>query len=602
MKRLLPWIKGFLSAYGMRAVIDTALRPEWFAEKTEYYTESVYQLLGYYDFVFLLLWIVCSVFFIYMSGQKQVKDAGVCILSIVFAILVPVGQVLRDLGTVSPLFGSFVNLVKTILIVAGLFFFFMEAISWLTAFLQKKNFLTNNVGFFERGSFWKCFVILETVYLLAVLINFPGNMCYDTEGQMMQVLGEKAYSTHHPLVSTLLFGLPVLFGVKVLGSKVAGIFIYMLIQTAMLSTSLSFTVYVMSKKGIDRIILWIMTAIYAISPVYSNIASTAVKDVPFISAFVAYFVVLVLVNDDAEGLKNKRLFVLLVVFGMLTCLFRKNGYYVIVLTGIIWCILKLKELGIKEVIKASLGIFLLGTILAYIIDSSLAAVLHAEKGSAGEAFSLPFQITARYINEHFDELTDREITAISGVLDGDPEKIAGRYNPELADAVKALYITDASGKDIAEYVKVWVAMFFKHPGTYIDGFLAHTYGWYCPNVSTATRYETGEDDFLELHGIFAVTDKIMIFIYRFADRISLLGVLQNAGFAVWGFWYLTYLQRKNKKLRQCGIPLWVSFMICITAPGFMEHTRYAFPILMTMPFFFAYTLTGSEKETINEKA
>lgn len=601
-KKIAPWIKGFLSAYSMRAVIGVALKAEWYSEKTEYYTSSVYELLGEYDFVFLLLWIACSVFFIYFAGKEMRHDKGICVLAALFAVFIPMGQVLKDLGSLAPLFGSFVNVIKTILSVIGFFLFFNETLAWITQYLQKKTFLGENEHFFSKKAFLKSFLILEAVYLLVVIINFPGNLCYDTEGQIMQVMGEAAYSTHHPLLSTFLVGLPVKFGTVVLGSANAGLFLYMIIQTVMFSAALGGTVAVLAKKGLSKQGLWTVQILYLITPIYSNIASTAVKDVPFISAFIGYFTCLVLLTDDSEKLYDKKFMAGFIGLQIATCLLRKNGYYVIGLTGILWCVFSLKKIGTKKFFRAILGMFVIGIVCANIVDSVWARALNANKGSTGEMFSLPFQITARYINDYYDELTDEEISAISGVLGNDMERIAERYNPELADAVKALYKTDASGSEISAYVQAWVKMFFKHPGVYFDGFFVHTYGWYCPNVSTSTRYETIEDDYMVPQGIWAITDKVLVFVYRFADRLSLLGVLQNAAFSVWCFWYLTYLQRKNKTIRLAGIPLWISFLICLIAPGFSEHTRYAFPILMTMPFFGSYTLMTFGRGEINEEA
>ncbi len=600
-KKIMPWIKGFLTAYAMRAVINAPLKAEWYEDKADFFTNSVFELLGRYDFVFLFFWIVCAVFFLYMEGRALKKDTGITVLSLVFAALIPLGQVLLNIGTLSALFGSVVNVIKAIFMIAGFFLFFREGLSYLADLFQKKNFVTKETDLIAEHIFFAGFLVLETVFFLCVLTNFPGNLCYDTEGQMMQVLGEMPYSTHHPLLSTFLMGLPVKASVAITGSKAPGIFVYMIIQSSMLAAALASTLSVLKKRGVKSSVLLTLLLIYTITPVYSNIASTAVKDVPFISAFIGYFVCLVLVTDDIEVLKDRRFAMVFVLMQILTCLLRKNGYYIVIFTGIIWCIGKIKSLGFKGVLKTAVTIFVAGVLAAILADAAMAKATNAAKGSAGEAFSLPFQITALYIDRYSDELTDEEISAISGVLGDDMKGIADRYNPYLADAVKALYNKDAGAGEISAYVGVWIKMFFKHPGAYFDGFFVHTFGWYCPNVTTATRYETVEDDFYAPSGVFATLDKVMIFVYRFADRISLLGALQNAGLAVWAFWFLTYLQKKNR-LRAAGIPLWVSFAVCLMAPGFMEHTRYAFPIIMTMPFFFTYTLTTFDTEACDEKA
>ncbi len=594
-KKLAPWFKGFLTAYAIRAVIDAPMKSEWYADKTEFITDSIYSLLGYYDFVFLLLWVVCALFFVFLSEKNKKTDIPLTVLSVVFACVLPAAQAMRDGHSLSVLFGSLVNLTKTILSVVGFFFFFKEGLGYLTLLIQKKNFLTKENNFYSKKPFLKSFIILESVYLLAVIFNFPGNLCYDTEGQILQVLGQMQWSTHHPLVSTLIIGLPVKYGMILTGSETIGIFIYMLLQITMLSAALSATVFVLAKRKLSSCWLTFVIFLYSFAPVYSNIASTAIKDVPFISALVGYFVCLVLLTEDRELFRNGKFMVVFVLLQMMTCLLRKNGFYVVILGGLIWCVSNIRAYGFKQFIKNVLGVFLIGAAAAMLVNTILAGALHANKGSMGEALSLPFQVTARYINYHYDELTDREIEAISAVLGDDMANIADRYNPYLSDPVKALYKKSAGTKELVNYLGVWTTMFFKHPGVYVDAFFEHTYGWYSPNITTATRYETEDDDFYIPEGIPAVLDKVMIFVYRFADRISLLGVVQNAGFYVWSFWYLTYLQKKNV-LKQAGAVLWVSLLVCFIAPGFMEHTRYAFPIVMTMPFFFFFTVSQTKQE------
>ena len=597
--KIIPWLKGFLTAYAMRAVIETPLQAAWFEERTDYLTASVYALLGEYDFVFLFMWIACAVFFIYLDGCKRDNGKGIIALSAVFSLLIPIGQVLRDFGSLSAIYGSFVNVIITLLQILGFFLFFKEGLGFISLKFQKKNFLTDDTGFWGDKCFLKAFLILEAVYLIAVLLNFPGNLCYDTEGQMLQVLGETAYSTHHPLLVTLIMGLPVKLGETAFGSRGVGIFLYMLIQTLMLASALSFTVKKLSGTGLSKAVLWLVLGIYAAAPVYSNIASTAIKDVPFISAFIVYFVLLTELIRDKERLYSPAFMWRFVLFEALVSLTRKNGFYVVLLTGVVLWLVWAKGCGLKKSIVSACGLFIIATAAYLLISFGLKTALKAEDGHGGEAFSLPFQITARYINQHSDELTDKETVAIEAVL-GDVKTVAERYDPELADAVKALYIEDAGTGAVIEYFKVWISMFFKHPGTYIEGFLVHTYGWYCPNVTAEVRYETPEDDFYEPTGVFALTDKVMIFVYRFLDRISLLGALENAGFYVWLFWFVTYLQKNKKGLRLMGLPLWLSLLVCFASPAFMNHTRYGFPIIMTMPYFTALTCalkTAAEDNT-----
>lgn len=582
-------LKGFLTAYAMRTLIGVALRPEWYETKLDYVIGNVYELLGYYDFVFLLFWVVCTVFYFHFAGQ-DLKKPGNIVMSAILSVLIPMGQCMRDNKSVFPCFSSAVNIVKLILIAAGFFFFFLTGIKALQDFLVKKNFVSDDPGFFKKNPFLKSFLILLSVYSLVTIICYPGNLNADTIGQIYQVYGEFPYSEHHPLLSTLLVG-GLVKGFDVLtGSKAPGLFVYTLLQGVMMSAALSFSIAVLAKRKFSKTGLWTLLIIYAVSPVYTNICSTAIKDVPFMACIVVYFVLLVLYVENSEIIKKPLYLITLIAAETFGMLFRNNGKYMIVITGIFVLIYFFKKLDAKERLLSLTGLFLAALILSTIINSSLSAALHAEKVAGGDMLSLPFQMLGRYYEEYPDDITTSERESIEKVLE--PLEVSlSRYNPDLADQIKCKFRPDCTTKDTVEFIGVCAKLFFRHPATCLDGILVHTYGWYCPIPSSEKRYETPDDDFLTPTGIFETIDKAMVFIYRFLDRISLLGALENVGVFTWLYIFIFSYQKKEglKKYRILGVYYITALLICMAAPAFFEHTRYGFPILFTVPFVIAFT-------------
>ena len=169
------------------------------------------------------------------------------------------------------------------------------------------------------------------------------------------------------------------------------------------------------------------------------------------------------------------------------------------------------------------------------------------------------------------------------------------------NGIKVKYRSDATTGEIVTYLKTFTRLFFKHPGAYIDGFAVHTYGWVSPMASNEKRYETPDDDFLTPTGVFVVIDKGMVFLYRFLNRISILGALENVAFWVWVYAFLFVLQKEKnlRKYRLFGVYMLIALLICFAAPAFLEHVRYGFPILMTVPFVFFFTLCITDKEVEN---
>ncbi|MBP5625264.1 MAG: hypothetical protein J6X36_10380 [Lachnospiraceae bacterium] len=595
----IPFIKGFLTAYAMRATIDVPLRAEWYESARDYVIGNVFALLGEYDFVFLFYFAVCTVFYFFMEGKSE-KNRALTVLSLIFALLVPIGQCARDFKTVSYIFLSAVNVIKFILITIGFAMFFTKMLGFLKEFFQKKNFLKTNEdkpGFFDKKPFLKAYILLFSVYALITLICYPGNINADTIGQIYQVYGEMPYSEHHPILSTLLVGGLVKLFDNITGSQAPGLFAYTLLQCALLAAALSFTVYVLAKKGLKNVCLWTLTLLYAITPVYTNIVSTAIKDVPFMAFVIVYAVLSILYIEDNSRITDVKFFVGLIVSGIFMVLLRNNGIYMMVPTGIVLWLYGIKKKTAKEKVMSFVGLFFAAAVLGMLINTGLSKAVNAEKGAKGEMLSLTFQMLGRYYTEFPDDFTDKDREAIAGVLGPIDNSLDG-YNPDLADQIKVKYRSEATTGEIVAYLKTFTRLFFKHPGAYIDGFAVHTYGWVSPMASNEKRYETPDDDFLTPTGVFEVIDKGMVFLYRFLNRISILGALENVAFWVWVYAFLFVLQKEKnlRKYRLFGVYMLIALLICFAAPAFLEHVRYGFPILMTVPFVFFFTLCIKDKE------
>ncbi|MCR5115903.1 MAG: DUF6020 family protein [Lachnospiraceae bacterium] len=598
----MPFVKGFLTAYAMRATVDVPLRAEWYESTRDFVIGNIFSLLGEYDFVFLFYFAVCTVFYFFME-EKTVKDKGLTILSFIFAVLVPIGQCARDFKTVSYLFLSVVNVIKFILITTGFTMFFIAMLGFLKAFFQKKNFLKtegDKPGFFDKKPFLKAFVVLFSVYALVTLICYPGNINADTIGQIYQVYGEMPFSEHHPILSTLLVGGLVKFFDSITGSMAPGLFVYTLLQCAMLAAALSLSVFALAKKGLKNSCLLVLTLLYAITPVYTNIVSTAIKDVPFMAFVIVYAVLTILYIDDATRITDVKFLAGLIASGTFMVLLRNNGIYMLVPTGLVLWLYGLKKMNAKERVMSFMGLFFAAAVLGVLINVGLSKAVGAEKVAKGDMLSLPFQMLGRYYTEFPDDFSDKDRAAIEAVLGPIDNSLDG-YNPDLADQIKVKYRSEATTGEVMNFMKTFGRLFFKHPLAYIDGFTVHIYGWVSPVVTAEKRYETPDDDFLTPVGIAEVIDKGMVFLYRFLDRISILGALENVAFWVWVYAFVFLLQsEKNlKKYRLFGVYMLIALLICFAAPAFLEHVRYGFPILMTVPFVFFFTLSVKDDKTAN---
>ena len=595
-EKIISCIKGFLTAYALVTVFHAPLSMDVYETGLDFYIASVYELLGMYDFKLLLIGIVCSFFYLYIKQSSRKQESGHPILACFFAACVLLGNSYHEAGCWEYCFGSVVNFLKTGLVFAGYSFLFHEMLRGVDYFLQKGRFVDEKQHFFSKHAFGKTALILCVAYLPFLILSYPGNLCWDVIGQIEQVIFNTGYSAHHPIVHTLIVGGFVQLGKSLFQSYEIGLFMYMLFQLVLFVSALSATVAVLAKQKVRFGALAGLVGLYAIAPVYSNMASTAVKDVPFVSFVIGYIICFSMLIENPQKIKCPRFTGCFILLQLGMILFRNNGVYVAGLSGIAAVVFLWKKYNTKERLKSILFFFAASIVISKMLLAMIGQILQVAPGSSGEMLSVPFQQTARYLQLYQRELTEEERASIEAVL-GDVSEVAAKYDPDISDPVKASFKKDASGSELIGYFKTWLICFFKHPAVYFEAFFHHVYGWFSPFVANSVRYEA-EYDVISQQGLFPQASKLVLFYYRFASRFSLLSVLENVGVYVWSLLFMSAFYWKRRNVRNMVIlsPLWVSLFICIASPCFFLHPRYAFPIMFTIPFLICFMISFGQKE------
>lgn len=587
----MKFLKSFFTSYALCVIFHAPLISTNYETKIDFIIASIYELLGTYDFKFIVSMCLCFCFYQFISNQKESSQNASYILAGFFSFCLLIGQSFYETGTFSYCFGSIINFVKFSLAFIGFTFLFHSLMCLCISFFDKNSFCATKKHFLSNHTLLKSFFIILGSYLPFIILSYPGNLCWDVIGQIEQVISTNGYSTHHPLVHTLLVGGFVKAGDHFFHSYEIGLFAYILFQAAMLSFALAATIKVLVKRNAKFSLLLTLLIIYCITPVYSNVASTALKDVPFCSFVIGYVIFLALLLETPGLLKKPKFIACFIGLQIGTILLRNNGFYVVLLSGLGCFIYLYKKYSLKEKILSIFCSFFGSILIAKIILLILTQILSATPGSKGEMLSIPFQQTARYLQFYKEEISAEEVSAIENVL-GDIHTVAASYNPNISDPVKALFQKDATFTELIQYFKFWLKGFLNHPTVYFDAFFVHIYGWFTPTVPNSIRYEVNYE-LIHQGGLFPYAEKLLIFYYRFANRFSLLGLLENIGVSVWALFFLSYYQKKKKQTAYifAGLPLWISLLVCIASPCFFNHPRYAFPILFTIPFLYGFTLT-----------
>lgn len=598
-KMLFMLLKAFLSAFALTAVFHAPLVAAVYEEKIDFYIASVYELLGNYDFHFLLILVAAFAFFKGTEEKSGEQKPGYGILSVFFAGCLLLGRSYHEAGNWSYLFGSPVNFIKSALALLGYACLFHAILCLFANWLKKTDFTTAEEHFFTHRPFLKAFLILSAFYGVFLIISYPGNLCYDVIGQIEQVTAGKGFSAHHPLAHTLLAGGLTQLGKTLFGSYEIGLFLYMWVQLFLFAAALAGTIMVLSKRGLKKCWLLTVLLLYMMTPIYSNLVSTALKDVPFVAFVIGYLVCFAMVLEKPGLLKNVKFDLVFVLLQVCVILFRNNGLPLVLISGVGGFLFSLKKYGAKEKIKSFAVYMGVGVLTGVLCTNILSGICNAQKGGKGEILSIPFQQTARYLQLYGNELDEEEKTAIEAVF-GDAQTVAAKYDPDISDPVKALFDKEAGLIEIVNYMGAWGRGLVKHPAVYLEAFFHHVYGWFSPGVSNVIRYET-DYEVIEQQGLFSGASKLMIFFYRFLGRVTPLSVLENVGMAVWALFFITAYQCKDKKKNYvvATLPLWVSLLVCMASPCFFGHPRYALPILATLPFLYGFMLTKKKEDESN---
>ena len=264
---------------------------------------------------------------------RRLERLKLFLLAAFFAATSTLGAVYRaDDGVLSG-FGTPFHL----LLMAGkmigffsLFFIGMKAILLSLPAIAQKAALQEGV---ERGAVRRCFLLTALCLACAwapwFLAHFPGTVTADGGRVLQQYFGEITPTADHPVAYTFLAGFLVRLG-ALLGGSLAGILCYTLVQWLLLLAAMAWSVSELRREGFPPLFRYAVTAVYALHPAIAQTGTAIVKDIPYVTAFVAYMLVTVSVSPSAGMLAFPGLVGGLRGFSLLILLLRHNGVLAVV--------------------------------------------------------------------------------------------------------------------------------------------------------------------------------------------------------------------------------------------------------------------------------
>lgn len=553
--------------------------------------------------------------FIYLFYKKYSKKLHPLkhILAVIFSLCCVIGNSYQEISSWNLVFSTVPLFLISIMQVFCYYYLIKSIFCFIDTLLERKKTIkvnTNNklVKLFQEHPFLFSLIVMLLFWLIYMIAFYPLILSKDPSFQIKQFFNVKTkyidyviplsdkvnLTNHHPVFHTMLLGGSIKLG-RLLGSDNLGLFIYAIMQSITLASSLAYTIYYLYKKKKSLVLSFILLMIYSLVPMFPFYAMSAVKDTLYTAVIIFFVITLFTILDDKEIKTSK--YVVLLLLSILLYLLRNNGIYVVVGTILVLAIYRRKEF----IYLTAVLLFVISTYISY--DKILLPALKIPAGSIRETLSVPFQQTARYVKEHGDDIPLEDKKKIDKVLEYDTLK--DRYNPNLADPVKNKYNKYTTKKELKDYFGVWKKELLKHPDTYIEATLNNTFGYFYPDTSNWYIYSgknnnklITEDNLVNYHYNKLASLRIVLSAYGIIfPYIPLIGLISNIGFsAMLLLTIIVYLLiSKDRKYIIAMLPSLLSLAICFISPA-NTYFRYSMPFTFLIPFYVSYVYLLLVKE------
>lgn len=552
-------------------------------------------------FVFLILYIGSILVFKRIIDNLRVVTP-ILALSVCIGIVFTFGRSYCLFDDARLIFSNLGLLLTSIIAFIGYTVFFYVCIYYFDTCCVKGRILcsTSNDSKCQKGFFGKHEVLRASVLLMLLwlpyLIAFaPGVIHTDAYVQLEMFYGIVQWTTHFPVFSTWIMGNIMSLG-KFIFSDETGVLIYVVIQYVLFAFTLGYGFRFFKNWNIPNGVRWLTVLFLGIVPIFPMYSIMEIKDTLFYIVFL--WVVYFSIEHDGATKSQPGMLVMESILYALLCLTRNEGKYILA-CYFVFLILRRRKFDLWKQKCASL---LVGVLAFVLINNAMIGFFGVGKGSIGEALSLPFQQTARYMKYHRDDLTKEEKEVIDHTFNH--ADIGSIYEPNRSDAVKSKLHKDISTKELMDYLFVWMKLGIRHPGTYISATFNSTYGYYYPEKEEF--YKLGFSGRSPGKGDSLYTDDIEIQQPSITDPVRKLmlqwmNVFKENAFVGWishpGFYGLILLlilfESRYNRLRFAGIlilPI-LALFVCFLSP-LNSSIRYSLPIVCSLPVIICNFIRG----------
>jgi len=456
----------------------------------------------------------------------------------------------------------------------GMFAWLCECIqrTWDKPFSSTKTYRYSHSTVFLFST-----VILLLCWLPYFMAFYPGLFTYDISYQyLMYKTGE--YSTHHPLLHTLMVGFCCDIGRLLFGYPVKGILLYTVIQMVLMAAAMSSAISFLYRHGTPLWFCIVLLVFDAVMPFNTLMVISSTKDTLFAGCVLYLLVMIFELVDDPAILKKPSWMIRFVLIQVAVGLMRNNGF--ICLIGVL-IVSVVGLLHYRTTAMRMIALCLCSIILYSACNAGLKAAVNAKDGSISEALSVPIQQLSRvYV------MTDDE--AKPEILKWLP--LAGEYANSISDMVKKS--STVTVEQLPQFLKLWLDVGLRHPIIYLDAFGHLTKGFYQLDEEPPqggqyleTKFHESVEDMILPNSQWPWLRDLMSALYsnRGYLDIPLYSAILSHAFWCWVmlFAFMGSICLRRKDVFIAGVIPFALFLSILLGPCVM--LRYIYPIIITGP-------------------
>lgn len=510
------------------------------------------------------------------------------------------------LSTVSDIF---VFLVKAF---CYSFFLFMM-IALFEKLAKSKGYKSHFTFDMTRGSILKLSAVFIAVYMIYLIVFYPGVCNYDTINQINDLItgdaplpfswigGQEEISClmndHHPIFDTLVFTFFYKIG-EHLGSLNLGMFIYTTLQIVLTSFSFSFMLCSMSKwKGEVKAVQQTGFLFLLLCPFVPMFVICMVKDSLFGFLFVLYvtFYILILIEES-----KKKYLVYIIILSLLLALTKKTGIYQILITDLLLLFPKDIHRDIKKVALVVVSMIIPSLIIFVLFPKVIFPQFNIYPGGKQESMGFMLQQVSRVVCEHEDELSDEELAVIDKMIT--IEDIKEYYENKKIDTVKDHFNFYATDDEVKAFKKTWLKLGMRYPGSYVNATVEVSGYFFVPSKKIGTyQLVPSESIGIKNPDSFQKWREAFAEVFGFIDSfpgISFLFTLALYCFMIPAAAVIKCVQDRSFRKFLCIMPALVCCLVLIVCP--VAYGRYALPHFYILPLMLGMFGVVTEKEFAGE--